>query len=65
MIIHQPDANYSLGGTGYQPVPSGYQPDGMIVTPLCMLTSFASNVSSPFRSAGCRPGQAGSLRYQL
>jgi hypothetical protein len=55
-----------MGGTGSLPVPPGYQPGGM--------TAVQSGPEWPvsldwarfsFRSAGCRPEQAGSLFHPV
>ena len=55
-----------MGGTGNMrnvPVPSGYQPAGMATTRYSQTTVGSDGASFPFRTAGCRPEQAGSLCY--
>lgn len=60
------DLTGRMGGTGSLPVPPGYQPGGM--------TAVQSSPEWPasldwarfsFRSAGCRPEQAGSLFHPV
>src|SRR5262245_17885906 len=52
-----------MGSMGYQPVPPGHWPGGTEVTPPALGEASVRSVSPPFRSAGCRPAQAGSLCY--
>ena len=52
-----------VGSTGYQPVPLGHWPRGMEETLLLSDDAPFISASFPFRSAGCRPAQAGSLCY--
>lgn len=58
-------ANWETGGTGNLPVPPDYQLGGMGKT-LCWQDELPKSRtrSFPFRSAGWRPGQAGSLFYR-
>src|SRR5262249_36168521 len=65
-IVQKPLARIfrtGMGGTGYQPVPPGHWPGGMEVMSPASGKASVCSVSPPFRSAGCRPAQAGSLCY--
>src|SRR5262245_41800728 len=55
MVTHR------AGSTGNLPVPLGYQPSGMAVAQPCRgVTPATKGTPLSFRSAGCRPAQAGS-----